>query len=66
MLPVGFYGIVEASQHVHAQCFAEAPGAGDERDLGFSGVQKIADQACLIHIVPALASNLCKVRRSDR
>ena len=63
---VGFYGIVEAGQHVHAQYFAEAPRASDERDLGFSGVQKIADQACLIHIVPALASNLCKVRRSDR
>ena len=47
-------------------CFAEAPWAGDERDLGFSGIQEIADQAGLIYIIPALASNLCKVRRSDR
>ena len=58
--------VKKIGQHVHAQRFAEAPRAGDERDLGFSGVQKIADQACLIHIVAALASNLCKVRRSDR
>ena len=58
--------VKKVGQHVHAQRFAEATGASNERDLGFSGVQKIADQACLIHIVPALASNLCKVRRSDR
>ena len=58
--------VKEIGQHIHAQCFAEAPWAGDERDLGFSGIQEIADQAGLIHIIPALASNLCKVRRSDR
>ena len=66
VLSVGFYRIVEAGQHIHAQCFAEAPGASNERDLGLSGIQEIADQAGLIYIIPALASNLCKVRRSDR
>ena len=58
--------VKEIGQHVHAQRFAEAPGASNERDLGFSGIQEIADQAGLIYIIPALASNLCKVRRSDR
>ena len=58
--------VKEVGQHVHAQCFAEPPGASNERDLGLSGIQEIADQAGLIYIIPALASNLCKVRRSDR
>ena len=58
--------VKKVGQHVHAQRFAEAPGTGDERDLGLSGVQEIADQTGLIYIIPALASNLCKVRRSDR
>ena len=58
--------VKKVGQHVHAQRFAEATGAGDERDLGLSGIQEIADQAGLIHIIPALASNLCKVRCSDR
>jgi len=58
--------VKEIGQHIHAQCFAEAPGASNERDLGLSGVQEISDQTGLIYIIPALASNLCKVRRSDR
>ena len=58
--------VKEVGQHVHAQRFAEAPGASNERDLGLSGIQEISDQTGLIYIIPALASNLCKVRRSDR
>ena len=58
VLPVGFYGIVEAGQHVHAQCFAEAPGAGDEHHLDSRSVQYFPDQAGFIDVIASALSDL--------
>lgn len=55
---VGFYGIVEAGQHVHAQCFAEAPGAGDEHHLDSRSVQYFPDQAGFIDVIASALSDL--------
>ena len=58
--------VKEVSQHVHAQCFAEPPGAGNEHHLDSRSVQYFPNQAGFIDVIASALSDPFKVRRSDR
>ena len=58
--------VKEIGQHIHAQRFAEPPGAGDEHHLDSWRLQHFPDQSGFIDVVASSLSDLFKVRRSDR